>query len=68
MKLLYFRQLTKDEVGEIAEIMLKEVFTRISEKGIQLEVTARFKAHLIDEGYQSNLWCSTIKKSSNETS
>jgi len=31
--------------------MLKEVFTRISEKGIQLEVTARFKSHLIDEGY-----------------
>ncbi len=45
------RQLTKDEVGQIAEIMLKEVFTRISEKGIQLEVTARFKSHLIDEGF-----------------
>merc|ERR1711966_207074 len=50
-EIIVFRQLTKDEVGEIAEIMLKEVFTRISEKGIQLEVTARFKAHLIDEGY-----------------
>jgi ATP-dependent Clp protease ATP-binding subunit ClpC len=49
--IIVFRQLTKDEVGEIAEIMLKEVFTRISEKGIQLEVTARFKSHLIDEGY-----------------
>ncbi len=31
--------------------MLKEVFTRISEKGIQLQVTVRFKTHLIDEGY-----------------
>ena len=50
-EIIVFRQLTKDEVGEIAEIMLKEVFTRISEKGIQLEVTARFKTHLIDEGY-----------------
>ena len=50
-EIIVFRQLTKDEVGEIAEIMLKEVFTRISEKGIQLEVTARFKNHLIDEGY-----------------
>ena len=45
-EIIVFRQLTKDEVGEIAEIMLKEVFTRISEKGIQLEVTARFKTHL----------------------
>nr|YP_010835366.1 Clp protease ATP binding subunit [Cryptomonas gyropyrenoidosa]WFQ83041.1 Clp protease ATP binding subunit [Cryptomonas gyropyrenoidosa] len=50
-EIIVFRQLTKDEVGEIAEIMLKEVFTRISEKGIQLEVTARFKSYLIDEGY-----------------
>lgn len=50
-EIIVFRQLTKDEVGLIAEIMLKEVFTRISEKGIQLEVTPRFKSHLIDEGY-----------------
>jgi ATP-dependent Clp protease ATP-binding subunit ClpC len=50
-EIIVFRQLTKDEVGQIAEIMLKEVFTRISEKGIQLEVTPRFKSFLIDEGY-----------------
>jgi len=50
-EIIVFRQLTKDEVGQIAEIMLKEVFNRISEKGIQLEVTARFKSHLIDEGF-----------------
>lgn len=50
-EIIVFRQLTKDEVGLIAEIMLKEVFNRISEKGIQLEVTPRFKSHLIDEGY-----------------
>jgi len=31
--------------------MLKEVFERISMKGIQLEVTDRFKTRLIDEGY-----------------
>ena len=50
-EIIVFRQLSKDEVGEIAEIMLKEVYSRISEKGIQLEVTARFKRHLVDEGY-----------------
>ena len=31
--------------------MLKEVFERISIKGIQLEVTDRFKLRLINEGY-----------------
>jgi ATP-dependent Clp protease ATP-binding subunit ClpC len=50
-EIIVFRQLSKDEVGLIAEIMLKEVFARIAEKGIQLEVTQRFKSHLIDEGY-----------------
>ena len=50
-EIIVFRQLTKDEVGQIAEIMLQEVFERISLKGIQLEVTDRFKTRLIDEGY-----------------
>merc|ERR1712072_1673045 len=50
-EIIVFRQLTKDEVGQIAEIMLKEVFERISMKGIQLEVTDRFKTRLIDEGF-----------------
>jgi ATP-dependent Clp protease ATP-binding subunit ClpC len=31
--------------------MLQEVFERISLKGIQLEVTDRFKIRLIEEGY-----------------
>jgi ATP-dependent Clp protease ATP-binding subunit ClpC len=50
-EIIVFRQLTKAEVGEIAEIMLKEVFERIATKGIALEVTERFKTRLIDEGY-----------------
>jgi ATP-dependent Clp protease ATP-binding subunit ClpC len=50
-EIIVFRQLTKDEVAQIAEIMLKEVFERVSLKGIQLEVTDRFKTRLIDEGY-----------------
>jgi len=50
-EIIVFRQLTKDEVGQIAEIMLQEVFERISLKGIQLEVTDRFKIRLIEEGY-----------------
>jgi ATP-dependent Clp protease ATP-binding subunit ClpC len=50
-EIIVFRQLTKDEVGEIAEIMLKEVFERIAMKGIQLEITDRFRTRLVDEGY-----------------
>jgi ATP-dependent Clp protease ATP-binding subunit ClpC len=50
-EIIVFKRLTKYEVGQIAEIMLKEVFKRISMKGIELEVTDRFKTRLIDEGY-----------------
>ncbi len=34
-----FRQLTKSEVKQIADIMLKQVFKRAEEKGIKIDVT-----------------------------
>ncbi|MGD1903887.1 MAG: ATP-dependent Clp protease ATP-binding subunit [Geitlerinemataceae cyanobacterium] len=50
-EIIVFRQLTKDEVKEISEILLKEVFGRLTEQGITLEVTDKFKDRLVDEGY-----------------
>ena len=42
-EIIVFRQLTKAEVKEIADIMLREVFGRALEKGIKIDVTERFK-------------------------
>ena len=42
-EIIVFRQLSKSEVKEIADIMLKEVFGRAEEKGIKIDVTERFK-------------------------
>jgi ATP-dependent Clp protease ATP-binding subunit ClpC len=50
-EIIVFRQLTKDEVKEIADIMLNDVFKRLQEQGITLEVTERFKDRLVEEGY-----------------
>ena len=50
-EIIVFRQLTKNEVKEIAEIMLKEVFARLKDKGIKLNVTDAFKERLVEEGY-----------------
>ncbi|QNI50798.1 ATP-dependent Clp protease ATP-binding subunit ClpC [Synechococcus sp. RS9915] len=50
-EIIVFRQLSRDEVKEIAEIMLKEVFGRIGEKGITLTVSDAFKERLVEEGY-----------------
>ena len=61
-EIIVFRQLTKPEVGEIAEIMLKEVFDRLSLKGIQLEVTDRFKTRLIDEGYNPSYGARPLRR------
>jgi ATP-dependent Clp protease ATP-binding subunit ClpC len=50
-EIIVFRQLNKEEVKDIAEILLKEVFSRLGEKDINLEVTAKFKERLVEEGY-----------------
>lgn len=61
-EIIVFRQLTKDEVAQIADIMLKEVFDRIAMKGIQLEVTDRFKTRLIDEGYNPSYGARPLRR------
>jgi ATP-dependent Clp protease ATP-binding subunit ClpC len=50
-EIIVFQQLTKDEVKEIADIMLKDLFKRLTQQGVALEVTDAFKDRLINEGY-----------------
>lgn len=61
-EVIVFRQLTKDEVREIAELMLREVFERIQEKEIQLEVTERFKTRLVEEGYNPSYGARPLRR------
>jgi hypothetical protein len=42
-EIIVFRQLTKKEVKQIADIMLRDVFKRGEEKGLKIEVTEKFK-------------------------
>ena len=46
-EIIVFRQLTKGEVKQIADIMLGEVFKRAEEKEIKIDVTERFKVCLL---------------------
>ncbi|AUC60994.1 ATP-dependent Clp protease ATP-binding subunit ClpC [Cyanobacterium sp. HL-69] len=50
-EIIVFRQLNKEEVKEISELLLKEVFARLTEKEITLNVTDKFKERLVEEGY-----------------
>nr|YP_010903550.1 Clp protease ATP binding subunit [Hypnea cryptica]WCH56003.1 Clp protease ATP binding subunit [Hypnea cryptica] len=61
-EIIVFRQLTKDEVREIADIMLKEVFERIKQQDIELEVTERFKNRLVDEGYNPSYGARPLRR------
>ena len=61
-EIIVFRQLSRDEVKEIAEIMLKEVFSRMEEKGIHLSVTDGFKERLVEEGYNPSYGARPLRR------
>ncbi|NEO30583.1 MAG: ATP-dependent Clp protease ATP-binding subunit [Symploca sp. SIO3C6] len=61
-EIIVFRQLTKEEVKDIAEILLKEVFGRLVEQGITLEVTDRFKERLVEEGYNPSYGARPLRR------
>ncbi len=61
-EIIVFRQLTKNEVKEIAEIMLQEVFARLQDKGIMLSVTDAFKERLVEEGYNPSYGARPLRR------
>ena len=61
-EIIVFRQLSKNEVKEIAEIMLQEVFSRLQDKGIKLSVTDSFKERLVEEGYNPSYGARPLRR------
>ncbi|MGJ3253455.1 MAG: ATP-dependent Clp protease ATP-binding subunit [Elainellaceae cyanobacterium] len=61
-EIIVFRQLTKDEVKEISDILLREVFGRLTEQGITLEVTERFKDRLVEEGFNPSYGARPLRR------
>ncbi len=61
-EIIVFRQLTKDEVKQISDILLKEVFNRLTEKNINLQVTERFKERLVEEGYNPSYGARPLRR------
>ncbi len=61
-EIIVFRQLTKNEVTQIAEIMLQEVFGRLQDKGIKLNVTDAFKERLVEEGYNPSYGARPLRR------
>ena len=61
-EIIVFRQLTKPEVKEIADLMLNEFFKRMLAKDIVLTVTDRFKDLLVQEGYNPSYGARPLRR------
>jgi ATP-dependent Clp protease ATP-binding subunit ClpC len=61
-EIIVFRQLTKNEVKQISSILLREVASRLTEQGITLEVTERFKDRLVEEGYNPSYGARPLRR------
>eukprot|EP01025_Chloroclados_australasicus_P061591 TRINITY_DN809_c0_g1_i1.p1 TRINITY_DN809_c0_g1~~TRINITY_DN809_c0_g1_i1.p1 ORF type:complete len:951 (-),score=137.11 TRINITY_DN809_c0_g1_i1:336-3068(-) len=61
-EIIVFRQLTKAEVKQIADIMLRDVFSRAEEKGIKIDITERFKDRIVDEGYNPSYGARPLRR------
>jgi ATP-dependent Clp protease ATP-binding subunit ClpC len=61
-EVIVFRQLTQDEVRQIANILLLELFARLAERNIQIDVTERIKDRLVIEGYDAELGVRPLRR------
>ncbi|MCU0541535.1 MAG: ATP-dependent Clp protease ATP-binding subunit [Oscillatoriaceae cyanobacterium Prado104] len=61
-EIIVFRQLTEKEVAQIADIMLRQVFSRLTEQNITLSVTERFKQLLVKEGYNPSYGARPLRR------
>jgi len=62
-EVIVFRQLEKEEVGEIADLLLKEIGGRLKDQqGVELEVSDRFKDRVIEEGYDSSYGARPLRR------
>ncbi|MEQ9354825.1 ATP-dependent Clp protease ATP-binding subunit [Coleofasciculus chthonoplastes] len=60
--IIVFRQLNRDEIKQITDLLLVEVSTRLMEQGIILEVTERFKERLVEEGYDPSYGARPLRR------
>lgn len=61
-EIIIFRQLTREEVTQIADLLLQEVATRLSEQAIGLEATDAFKAKVVAEGYDPRFGARPLRR------
>ena len=61
-EIIVFRQLNEGEIKQIADMLLEEVFARMTEKKIALQVTERFKDLIVKEGYNPSYGARPLRR------
>jgi ATP-dependent Clp protease ATP-binding subunit ClpC len=61
-EIIVFRQLSREEVVSIADLLIREVGSRLTEQGIALEVTDAVKERLVAEGYDPSYGARPLRR------
>ena len=61
-EIIVFQQLSRDEVKQIAELLLANVEERLKEQDLQLEVSEAFKDRLVTEGYDPSYGARPLRR------
>jgi ATP-dependent Clp protease ATP-binding subunit ClpC len=61
-EIIVFRQLSRDEVKQVADILLSQVMAHITERQIGLKVTEAMKERLITEGYDPSYGARPLRR------
>lgn len=61
-EIVVFNELSKDDLRRICDLMLKDVFATLAEKGIRLVVSDEVKDHITEKGYDSKFGARPLRK------
>ncbi|HEY9643970.1 MAG TPA: ATP-dependent Clp protease ATP-binding subunit [Coleofasciculaceae cyanobacterium] len=61
-EIIVFRPLIRDEIKQIADLLLQEFFNRLAEQEISLSVSDRFKDRLTEEGYSPEFGARPLRR------
>lgn len=61
-EIIVFKQLTKMDVKQIANLMLKEVSERLMAKDMQLDVTCKFRDHVVEHAYDPSFGARPLRR------
>jgi len=61
-EIITFRQLSRNEVKQIADLMLQEVANRLADQEIAINVSDRVKDRLVEEGYSPSYGARSLRR------